>query len=165
MDWPCQRLILYLSCAAALDTLPYLLGGQSGEQQSTCIFQAFWMTMLDWSVLAWVCCMTFNLYINVVHQRATDGFERYYHLVAWGVPFALAIIPLAAQQYGPAGAWWYVRVEKAGLFHLLGPPYKFMPPCFLAPWHGRFAANQSVAGSKAPYGGLLFGIYPCSRSS
>ena len=31
----------------------------------------------DWTVLLWVCCITFNLYWNVVRMKPSEQFERY----------------------------------------------------------------------------------------
>ncbi len=75
------------------------------------------MTWLDWSVLVWVCCMTVNLYQNVVQSRATETWERRYHAAAWGFPFLIALVPFMAHQYGPAGAWCWI-VDSSWRFSL-----------------------------------------------
>ncbi len=74
-------------------------------------FELTYQSTQDWSVLLWVCCMTANLYFNVVASRATDAWEKKYHAVAWGLPLAIAIVPFMAHQYGPAGAWWCVDLS------------------------------------------------------
>eukprot|EP00729_Bicosta_minor_P014716 gene14716-34965_t len=47
-----QRMIMFLSIAACLDTFPYLFGRRH-EITPVCQFQAFWMTWFDWAVLSW----------------------------------------------------------------------------------------------------------------
>ncbi|XP_043928248.1 cyclic AMP receptor-like protein A isoform X2 [Protopterus annectens] len=76
-----------------------------------CNFQAWWLTYFDWCSLAWVCCITLNLYINLVKEMRTERFEIAYHITAWGVPFCLSCLPLFGDYYGPAGAWCWISNE------------------------------------------------------
>ncbi|XP_048459059.1 cyclic AMP receptor-like protein A [Rhincodon typus] len=63
---------------------------------------------LDWCSLAWVCCITVNLYFNLVKEIRTDHFAVAYYVAAWGVPFILSCLPLFGDYYGPAGAWCWI---------------------------------------------------------
>ncbi len=60
----------------------------------------------EWSVLCWICCLTYNLYATVVHQRDTKMLEKYYHIACWTISLLAAVIPLAAREYGLSGTWW-----------------------------------------------------------
>jgi len=107
-----QRLILALSVAAFLDSVSYLLTGVPPDDSSLCDFQAWLLSFMGFSVLLWVCCITFNLYWNAIKGVKTDKFEKYYHLVSWGIPFVVACLPLINDHYGPAGAWCWISKQS-----------------------------------------------------
>ncbi|XP_064413397.1 si:dkey-100n23.5 isoform X3 [Latimeria chalumnae] len=102
-----QKMILSLSLAAFFDSIAYVMGEVLADGV-LCNFQAWWLTYFDWCSLAWVCCITLNLYLNLVKETRTDRFELMYHIVAWGVPFILSCLPLFGDYYGPAGAWCWI---------------------------------------------------------
>ncbi|XP_031752665.1 cyclic AMP receptor-like protein A isoform X1 [Xenopus tropicalis] len=105
-----QRMILSLSLAALFDSIAYVMG-EVLPDGVLCNFQAWWLTFFDWCALAWVCCITLNLYLNVVKEMRTERFELTYHFVAWGVSFLLSCLPLFGDYYGPAGAWCWITDE------------------------------------------------------
>ncbi|XP_020611057.1 cyclic AMP receptor-like protein A [Orbicella faveolata] len=107
-----QRLILALSVAAFLDSVGYLLTGVPPDDNGLCDFQAWLLSFTSFSVLLWVCCVTFNLYWNAIKGVKTDNFEKYYHLVSWGIPLIVACLPLINNHYGPAGAWCWISKES-----------------------------------------------------
>ncbi|KAI0217313.1 hypothetical protein LSAT2_030832 [Lamellibrachia satsuma] len=107
-----QRLIMCLSIAALLNSIFYVLGGLQPDG-AMCDFQAWGQTYFDWTVLLWVCCITFNLYWNVVRMKPSEQFERYYHIIAWCVPLGISLLPFIGNHYGPAGMWcWIVNDWK-----------------------------------------------------
>ena len=107
-----QRLILYLSIAALCDALGYMIGDMSVDGP-TCDFEAWWLTYFDWTVLMWVSCITFNLFLNVVRHQRTNNLEKYYHVVCWILPSLLfSLLPLAGDNYGPAGAWCWIKHDS-----------------------------------------------------
>ncbi|XP_066267695.1 cyclic AMP receptor-like protein A [Branchiostoma lanceolatum] len=123
-----QRLILYLSIAALLDDVSYLMGDLHPDG-TLCNFQAFLLTFFEWSVLLWVCCITFNLTLNIIWMTRTDKYEIVYHVLSWGVPLILSCLPFIGNHYGPAGAWcwipnqythWRFGIWYGPLFCLLG---------------------------------------------
>nr|XP_033806124.1 cyclic AMP receptor-like protein A isoform X4 [Geotrypetes seraphini] len=72
-----QKMIFSLTVAAFFDSIAYVMG-DAGPDGALCNFQAWWLTYFDWSALAWVCCITLNLYLNVVKKMRTEQFERWY---------------------------------------------------------------------------------------
>lgn len=107
-----QRLILSLSVAAFLDSIGYLLTGVPQKDNALCDFQAWLLSYMGFSILLWVCCITFNLYWNAIKQVKTDKFEKYYHLVSWGIPLIVACLPLINNHYGPAGPWCWISKDS-----------------------------------------------------
>ena len=99
-----QRMILYLSIVALFNCIVYLMGDQTPDGH-WCTFLGWMLTYFDWAVLLWVCCLTFNLYMNALKMLTTDQFEWIYHIVCWGVSFMIACLPLIGDHYGPAGMW------------------------------------------------------------
>ncbi|KAK7090253.1 cyclic AMP receptor-like protein A isoform X2 [Littorina saxatilis] len=107
-----QRLILYLSIGAFCDSIAYLMSS-SIEDGPLCDFQAWWLTYFDWTVLLWVSCLTFNLYMNVIQTRTTEQWEKGYHAVCWGVPLIMSTLPFIGDHYGPAGVWCWITEDIA----------------------------------------------------
>ncbi|XP_018409020.1 PREDICTED: G-protein coupled receptor 1-like [Nanorana parkeri] len=105
-----QKMILSLTVAALFDSIAYVMG-EVIPDGALCNFQAWWLTYFDWCALAWVCCITLNLYLNVVKEMRTDRYGLIYHVTAWGVPFILSCLPLFGDYYGPAGAWCWITDE------------------------------------------------------
>ncbi|MCI4378181.1 hypothetical protein PGIGA_G00212990 [Pangasianodon gigas] len=102
-----QKMIVSLTVAAFFDSVAYVMG-ESHPEGSLCDFQAWWLTYFDWSALVWVCLITLNLYLNLVREFRTEHYEIPYHIVAWGVPLLMSILPLVKGYYGPAGAWCWI---------------------------------------------------------
>lgn len=102
-----QRLILYLSLSAFFHAISFMMGGVHPLGPS-CVFKGLWVSYFHWVVLLWDCTITINLYLNVVKMTSTKKFERVFCGICWGVPLAIAGIPLVAGRYGPAGAWCWI---------------------------------------------------------
>ncbi|CAH1780902.1 unnamed protein product [Owenia fusiformis] len=109
-----QRLILYLSVAAFFDSVAYLMG-ELHPDGPLCDFQAWWLTYFDWSVLLWVCCITFNLYMNAIRSVITEKYEWVYHVLSWGFPLIMSCLPFINDHYGPAGAWCWIKGDDNGV--------------------------------------------------
>ncbi|XP_072283372.1 cyclic AMP receptor-like protein A isoform X2 [Pyxicephalus adspersus] len=105
-----QKMILSLAVAACFDSIAYLMD-EVIQDGALCNFQAWWLTYFDWCALAWVCCITLNMYLNVVKEVGTDRYGLVYHFTAWGVPFILSCLPLFGDYYGPAGSWCWITDE------------------------------------------------------
>ncbi|XP_013420698.1 cyclic AMP receptor-like protein A [Lingula anatina] len=102
-----QRLILYLSVAAFMDSIAYIMGDMHPDGP-LCDFQAFFMTLFDWSVLLWVCAITLNLAMLVIAMKKTEKYEWVYHIVCWVIPIIISCLPFAGDRYGPSGAWCWI---------------------------------------------------------
>ncbi|XP_032230476.1 G-protein coupled receptor 1 [Nematostella vectensis] len=103
-----QRLILFLSIAAFLNAVAMFMGVLHPKPGAQCIFQAWWLSFFDYALLLWVCCITFNLYRNAINKVRTEHFEKWYHLVSWGIPLVCSLLPFVGDHYGPAGAWCWI---------------------------------------------------------
>eukprot|EP00794_Sanderia_malayensis_P011281 gene11281-12461_t len=106
-----QRMILSLSIAALLDSISYLMGDIYVDGK-LCDSQAFLMSYFDWAVLCWVCCITFNLWVLVIKVVHTNNYEKWYHVVSWGLPLFWALLPFIGDHYGPAGVWCWIKNDS-----------------------------------------------------
>ncbi|VDI25966.1 Hypothetical predicted protein [Mytilus galloprovincialis] len=87
---------------------------------ATCHFQAWFLQFFDFSVLLWVACITFNLFMNVVRRTTTEKFEWLYHVFCWGVSLVLSLLPFINDHYGPAGAWCWIESDigwRVGIYY------------------------------------------------
>ena len=83
------------------------------EKNGLCSFQGFLTQWMDGAILVWVCAITHSLGVNVLREEPTNKYERTYHILAWGVTFVVAMIPVLTNDYGPAGAWCWIEGNKA----------------------------------------------------
>ncbi|XP_065178990.1 cyclic AMP receptor-like protein A [Sycon ciliatum] len=115
-----QRLIAWLTIAALFDSIAYVMGDLQDSVTPFCRAQAFFLSYFDWASLLWVCCITFNLYWNVIHFKATKSFEIVYHIICWVIPLIVASIPFAKSDgYGPAGLWCWITNKYTVMRFLL----------------------------------------------
>lgn len=107
-----QRLIMFLSVAALFDAIGYMAGDITPDGPA-CDFEAWILTYFDWCVLMWVSCITYNLYMNVVRMRNVASQEKYFHIASWLCPpLLLSVLPFIGDNYGPAGAWCWIKHES-----------------------------------------------------
>ncbi|XP_046854184.1 G-protein coupled receptor 1-like isoform X2 [Xenia sp. Carnegie-2017] len=106
------RLILYLSIAACLNSITFLMPGFLSEGP-LCNFQAWWLTFFIWAVVLWACCITFNLYQNAIRTMRTEKYERIYHFISWGVALVASCIPFIGNHYGPADMWCWIHGKSS----------------------------------------------------
>ncbi|KAK3589962.1 hypothetical protein CHS0354_034987 [Potamilus streckersoni] len=151
-DNPSQcRLILYLSISAAFMCISYLMG-ELHPDGVLCDFQAWWMTFFDWSVLLWVVCITFNLYMNAVLGKITEKYEWLYHLVCWSTSLLFSCLPFIGDHYGPAGAWCWIKDDwqwRVGIWY--GPLIALILLMFVVYVYMSCTLNRRVARWEGMY--------------
>ncbi|XP_064638750.1 cyclic AMP receptor-like protein A isoform X2 [Lineus longissimus] len=139
-----QRLILYLSIAALLDSIAYLMG-EIHPDGALCDFQAFWLNMFDWVILMWIMCVTFNLFMNAVRMVSTDRFEWAYHLLSWGFPLFISCLPFIDNKYGPAGLWCWIEDDWRWRFGIwYGPNFGIIALMFITYLYIVITVNRKV---------------------
>lgn len=117
-----QRLILYLSISSFFSSITYFVSIGSNVENTRCTTEAFLTTYVDWSVLLWILCITFNVaqkVFRLVHRKVDtntresvrDRTELCYIFVGWILPLGIAAIPLIKNVYGPAGQWCWIKSD------------------------------------------------------
>ncbi|KAG1687337.1 hypothetical protein GQR58_008357 [Nymphon striatum] len=73
-----------------------------------CIFQGFWITFAEWSLLLWVSFITVDLCFRAFFGKSTKNREWVYVIIGISFPTLMAGLPFISNAYGPAGPWcWY----------------------------------------------------------
>ncbi|XP_071951895.1 uncharacterized protein [Antedon mediterranea] len=148
-----QRLILYLSCAAFIDAIAYVMGDIHPDG-AWCEFQAWMLSFFDWAVLLWVCCITFNLYYNVIKLKSSEKFEILYHAISWGFSLFISLLPFIGDHYGPAGAWCWINGSNETywrFFTWYGPLFVIIVIMFAVYSYLTYRLNQRVRTWEGTY--------------
>ena len=111
-----QRLVLYLSVAALINSLSMVLRlhriwyrQQIEALKVLCIVSAFINQTSAWSLLMAFMAITFSLLMAVVFQKSTARLELVYVIMIFLFPLTYNWIPFLYDTYGQAGAWCWIR--------------------------------------------------------
>lgn len=114
-----QRLVLYLSIAAMLNSLAIMFRIHRIDYDSeTTLINALCITngcldqITSWAQLLAVCGITFSVFVKVVFNRDTEKAEWVYFLMIFILPITFNWIPFLESTYGEAGAWCWIRNEN-----------------------------------------------------
>ncbi len=113
-----QRIILYLSIAAFLNSLSIVLRLQrigyksdSDLLKGFCVFTAAFDHITAWSELIAISCITVDLFIKAVFRKETYKLEKIYFFMTFIFPLTFNWVPFINLSYGEAGAWCWIRRE------------------------------------------------------
>ena len=117
------RLIVFLSIANLLSSVSYIMsfvewrimhrgGADDRFSRAWCLTQALLMVVFENASILWTVAIALALHQQVVRRDAAERHERYYHLVAWGVPIVAATALMLTGRLGPADepreAWCWI---------------------------------------------------------
>lgn len=111
-----QRLILYLTIAAALNMLAMAIEAtvyfpKTDAFEGYCMWTGFFQQVSGWAQIMGVACMTIDLFQRVVLHIDTSRlrFEIIYVSVIITVPLLFNWIPFIDKTYGLSGPWCWIR--------------------------------------------------------
>ena len=108
-----QRLVLYLSLAALVNSLSIVLRlyriGQSETLDKLCVAAAFIDQTSLWSLFMAFAVITFTLLMAIVFHKNTVRLEGVYLALIALFPLTFNWIPFIHNTYGRAGAWCWIR--------------------------------------------------------
>eukprot|EP01113_Clastostelium_recurvatum_P018260 TRINITY_DN21539_c0_g1_i1.p1 TRINITY_DN21539_c0_g1~~TRINITY_DN21539_c0_g1_i1.p1 ORF type:complete len:388 (-),score=68.84 TRINITY_DN21539_c0_g1_i1:41-1204(-) len=85
---------------------------------SLCGFQGFIFVQFSLAITYWWLVIIFNLYLSVVHDKryGLERLEKYYHILAWGLPllFNIIIFSIAIYSAGPPAGVCFVYQFNGG---------------------------------------------------
>ncbi|XP_067302376.1 G-protein coupled receptor 157 [Pseudorasbora parva] len=115
-----RKLLVYLSVSDLLSALSYFYGvlrifdSDSGD----CIAQGAISTFANTSSFFWTVAIAIYLYVFIVKssQRKADNLVLYFHLISWGVPFAITVAALSLHKIGYDASevsvgWCWVNIQ------------------------------------------------------
>ncbi|KAG6555569.1 hypothetical protein Mapa_002804 [Marchantia paleacea] len=130
------KLVFYLSLSDMLCSLFNLLGDP--REGFLCYVQGYSTQFFSVASFLWTTTIAFTLYRTVVkHKADVEEFGPAFHAYVWGTAFLMTIIPSIGDDYGPAGAWCWVRTETTA-----GKVLRFMT--FYVPLWGAILFNGAV---------------------
>ncbi|KAJ3021880.1 glycolytic proteins transcriptional activator gcr1 [Thoreauomyces humboldtii] len=112
-----NRLILYMSCADAVAAIAQMIGSAwfGEDDRSACKAQGFFITSMLLSSMLWTLSMSSSILFAVFWARPLvflERYEKYFHVVAWGLPVIIATGLVFAQEgdiYGPSVLWCFIK--------------------------------------------------------
>ena len=119
-----QRLILYLAISAFLHSLSYPLARVNYYStrpilEDYCYFGGFFNNYTSWLEVLSICCLTFNVFMNVVLNKWSEKPEYVYLAIIWLLPLLWVWIPFLDHAYGNAGPWCGIRTVNEDCGHYL----------------------------------------------
>ena len=98
------KLVFYLSICDVLASISGFIQpvNSSGELNcGLCLTQAWILSIFELASVLWTACICHCLYQAVIHRESdVHRFERWYHMLSWGLPLVLAIFPQILGLYG-----------------------------------------------------------------
>ncbi|XP_050953315.1 G-protein coupled receptor 157 [Labeo rohita] len=99
-----RKLLVYLSVTDLLSALSYFYGVLVvfETDSADCIAQGAISTFANTSSFFWTVAIAVYLYVFIVKssQRQADNLVLYFHLISWGVPFAITVAALSLHKIG-----------------------------------------------------------------
>ena len=114
-----QRLILYLTIAAAMNTLSMLTQAavyypHTDAFYGYCKWSGFFQQVAGWAQVLAITCITIDLFIRAVLTRQTSHplIEGLYIFIIFVFPFLFNWIPFINDTYGPSGPWCWIKTAE-----------------------------------------------------
>ena len=115
-----QRLVLYLSIAAVLNSIAEMIrlhsvlqDTGSGWQMHFCVFSGMLEQISGWWQLLAVFCITFSVFLKVMFNARPERIELLLLVGIFIFPLTFNWIPFINSTYGQAGAWCWIRNENS----------------------------------------------------
>lgn len=99
------KLVFMLACSEAFYSIAYLMGSPEAES-FLCKLQALMLSFFSLSSLLWTSAISYTLVRSVTQPRRIGIHlkEPSFHIVAWGIPLILALLPMLTESYGKQDA-------------------------------------------------------------
>lgn len=99
-----RKLLVYLSiadiCSASTWLWSTTIRTQLGTPSDSCVIQGFMLQFFYLASYVWTSCFAFHLFQLIWRKNTTEKYERYYHLLGWGVPLLIDLYFLARTLFG-----------------------------------------------------------------
>lgn len=119
-----------LVCMVAVSDVFFSIGnfmGDAGGDSTThlgaspafCMTQALFIGYFQLTSLFWAISIAFTLHMAFLRENpdfapsSIHEHDKKYHLVCWGIPLILTILPLFTGSYGDTGGWCWIMSRNA----------------------------------------------------
>jgi len=108
------RLVVYLSISDVMASLFFVIGAgvdpNELNENPFCDIQGWGLQMFVFASILWTFCIAFNFYMAFIrnYRNAVNRFEKYYHVLCWGVPFITACGLLGGNAYANTLLWCWI---------------------------------------------------------
>mmetsp|Transcript_25529 Transcript_25529/g.82260 ORF Transcript_25529/g.82260 Transcript_25529/m.82260 type:complete len:319 (-) Transcript_25529:52-1008(-) len=112
------RMIVFLSVADFFSSISYVIGAIASTKDRCpdgwCYLTAVMSQYFDVATFLWTACIAFNIHQVLVKNvgHAVEGYQKFYHMLCWGLPAVLAGIAGIANVYGDSGNWCWIRHDR-----------------------------------------------------
>ncbi|XP_056130181.1 G-protein coupled receptor 157 [Lampris incognitus] len=115
-----RKLLLYLSVADLLSAVSYSYGALRafGADSADCVAQGGLSTFANTSSFFWTVAVAAYLYVCIVRSdhALADSLVPFFHIVSWGIPFAITVTALCLDKIGYDASevsvgWCWVRIQ------------------------------------------------------
>ena len=99
----------------------------------------------------WIFIVALHIYIVMYVYQAEaersklERLEKFYHIIAWGIPFILLIIAISADVFGDSGQWCWISPDYQWARVALYVP--FVCPLSLLIDHNEHCNTGTISGS------------------
>eukprot|EP00743_Colponemidia_sp_Colp-15_P009036 GILK01009861.1.p1 GENE.GILK01009861.1~~GILK01009861.1.p1 ORF type:complete len:403 (+),score=27.56 GILK01009861.1:48-1256(+) len=123
------KIICFLSLADLLAAFCWLWGAfgihsHKSWNTATCIAQGFCLQIFVFSSGLWTSCFAYtNLRMSKGDERV-ESYEKFYHIISWGAPFALSSFGLFVTIFSPetSSISWCGNDQSRSVFHVVYIP-------------------------------------------
>jgi len=88
-----------------------------GSGEGLCLVQSLLIAYFQLASFLWSVSIAFTLHMAFLKEKHSfspqhiGAHEKYYHLVCWGAPFFLSLLPFTTDSYGDTGGWCWIKTE------------------------------------------------------
>jgi len=106
------KLIMYLCVCIVCGFTAFLIAFEPwvAAHDPCCIIIAIFVHYFFLANFLWTFCVAFNFYQMIVRRnRSAQSLEKFYHILAWGIPAIFVLFTGAFDQYGDLGGACYIK--------------------------------------------------------
>eukprot|EP00457_Paulinella_chromatophora_P006714 gb/GEZN01006733.1/.p1 GENE.gb/GEZN01006733.1/~~gb/GEZN01006733.1/.p1 ORF type:complete len:330 (-),score=36.45 gb/GEZN01006733.1/:576-1565(-) len=120
------RLVFFVSVADMGTALGNFLGDAGGNADTwmsagtgLCLFQAMVLSFFNLASMLWSVSIAFTLHQAFLlenkeyHSPLVEHKMQYYHVICWGWPALMTVLPLITSSYGDTGGWCWINANDA----------------------------------------------------
>lgn len=115
------KLVVCLSIADLFSSIAYYVNFAAGDTEEDkctngpgCIVAAIMTQYFDVASFFWTAVIAYNLRAVLLENkgRTVENYERYYHLLSWGIPGVFSVLVGLFDGYGFAGIWCWIKQNE-----------------------------------------------------